>query len=133
MGNIKISDLNKTNNISDDALMLIVQDDVNETITIKDLTRKINQDYSRLLNKFHQDIKNMYSGIDVTTVKELISKQTYNLLKMQRYIQGLNARISGLERKNEHIFDEIRKLNFIVEKHEKDNAIIKKTLKDIKK
>ena len=117
--NIKISDLNKAVKIDEDALLLVVQDGSNKTITIRELSEKINENTQYLLNKLYDEIKEHSSIGFLERLKNMIAKHDFQLIKQEDRLDKISHIIHELKHNSEMNHKAILHLNKRLEKLEK--------------
>lgn len=110
MPNIKISDLNRANRLSDEALIVVVQDNANKTVTVKELGDKINDDQNKLIAKLHNEIKQTSQGANVAKLKETTAKQQYQINNLKRMIQVQELQLNKLHKSNYELRKEVDEL-----------------------
>lgn len=128
MSNIKISDLNRANRISDEALVVIVQDNANKVVTVKELAEKINHPQNRLIAKLHDEIDQASQGGTINKLKDITAKQEYRLDRQQDTLNKMSVRLADASKKVDALHNEIGHFKGIVKKCEVDNAFTRKTL-----
>lgn len=88
MPNLKISELNRAKRLSDDAIIVVVQDNANKTVTIKELGDKINNEQNHLINKLYNEIKESTQGGNYVKLKNVIAKHEYRLNNINRELKS---------------------------------------------
>ena len=131
MPNIKISDLNKANHISDKALIVIVQDHANKTVTVEELANKINEGQDHLIEKLHDEIHKSSQGGNIIRLKNIAAKHEYILQKQGRDLNEINHQIGDIKRQyreDRKEFEKVKHFLKVAKKIEADNIITRKAL-----
>ena len=110
MPDIKISDLNKVRRLSDEALLVIVQDNANKVVTIKELAERINANQNRLITKLHDEIKQSSQGGNVKNLKDIVAKHEYALQNQKRLLNSLMFKVNQMIKKCEEDNEFTRKI-----------------------
>lgn len=88
MPNLKISELNRAKRLSDDAIIVVVQDNSNKTITVKELGDAINYKQNILIGKLHDEVKQASQGGNYLALKNIVAKHEYRLNNIDRKLIG---------------------------------------------
>ena len=86
MPNLKISELNRAKRVSDDAIIVVVQDNANKTITVKELGDVINYKQNLLIGKLHDEVKQASQSGNYIALKNIIAKHEYRLNNIDRQL-----------------------------------------------
>lgn len=128
MPNIKISDLNRANRLSDEALIVVVQDNANKAVTVKELGNKINDNQNKLIAKLHDEIKQTSQGANIAKLKEITAKQQYQINNIKRTVGAQGIRLNNIEKSNGELRHEIGRIIKIVDINTKETQLTRKSL-----
>lgn len=126
MPNIKISDLNRANRLSDDALLIVVQDGGNKTVTVKELGEKINHEQNKLIAHLRDEEEKSSQSGNFQKLKQTVARHEYELDRQKETIKGLQIKLGDVSRKAQHTEDRVKYYDLVIRKCEADNILTRK-------
>lgn len=128
MPNIKISDLNRAHKLSDEALIVVVQDNSNKVISVKDLKDKVNEDQNKLIAKIYDEVKAQSPTSSLIKLKDVAIKHEYRINRAEaassQAMKDVHTVSEGIRFINKRLDDHKKMLV----KNEKDNILTRRGL-----